>query len=147
MKGRLLIMLMAFASVLGFAQSINPLNYSGTMYIKAIEFYSTPRYISYEDHAILYLELRLPTVEITKIKMDFENGTVNLDGEEMKVKVTACKKYDDEFGRTVVVYMDLINEGLKGELVWPQKGDPFFQQIGETDDGIMIGRMVLSTKP
>ena len=35
------------------AQSTNPLNYSGRMYVEAIEIIATPRYVSYEDHAIL----------------------------------------------------------------------------------------------
>ena len=32
---------------------LNPLNYSGKMYVSAMEVLTTPRYISYEDHAIL----------------------------------------------------------------------------------------------
>ena len=35
------------------AQSTNPLNYSGRMYVEGIEIISTPRNVSYEDCAIL----------------------------------------------------------------------------------------------
>ena len=58
--------------VVAAAQSSNPLNYSGRMYVEAIEIIATPRYVSYEDHAILSQQMRIPSVEITKIDMDFE---------------------------------------------------------------------------
>ena len=38
--------MLAFAGILGYAQSTNPLNYSGRMYVEAIQ---KPRYVSYED--------------------------------------------------------------------------------------------------
>ena len=49
----LTITLMLASFVFAAAQSTNPLNYSGRMYVEAIEIYATPRYISYEDHAIV----------------------------------------------------------------------------------------------
>lgn len=128
------------------AQSTNPLNYSGRMYVEAIEIYATPRYISYEDHAIVSQQMRIPSVEITKIDMDFDKGTVTVKDTEMKIKVNSCKRYEADHGWTVVVYFDLVNEGDKGELVWPEFGKPYFQQITQTDDGVKIARMVLSRK-
>lgn len=126
MKRTVLITLLAFACIMGYAQSTNPLNYSGRMYVEAIEIIATPRYVSYEDHAILSQQMRIPSVEITKIDMDFEKGIV------------IAKE---------VVYVDLVNEGDKAELVWPEFGKPYFQQITKTEDGVKIARMVLSRKP
>ena len=129
------------------AQSTNPLNYSGRMYVEAIEIIATPRYVSYEDHAILSQQMRIPSVEITKIDMDFEKGIVIAKEIEMNIKVNGCKKYETDHGWVVVVYVDLVNEGDKAELVWPEYGKPFFQQITKAEDGVKIARMVLSRKP
>ena len=147
MKRSILIVMLALAGILGYAQSTNPLNYSGRMYVEAIEIIATPRYASYEDHAILSQQMRIPSVEITKIDMDFEKGIVTAKEIEMKIKVNGCKKYDTDHGWVVVVYVDLVDEGDKAELVWPEFGKPFFQQITTTDDGVKIARMVLSSKP
>ena len=114
---------------------------------EAIEIIATPRYVSYEDHAILSQQMRIPSVEITKIDMDFEKGIVTAKEIEMKIKVNGCKKYDTDRGWVVVVYVDLVNEGDKAELVWPEFGKPYFQQITKTDDGVKIARMILSRKP
>ena len=141
------ITLMLTSFVIAAAQSTNPLNYSGRMYVEAIEIIATPRYVSYEDHAILSQQMRIPSVEITKIDMDFEKGIVTAKEIEMKIKVNGCKKYDTDRGWVVVVYVDLVNEGDKAELVWPEYGKPFFQQITKADDGVNIARMVLSRKP
>ncbi len=148
MKQRILLLTFALlASFAAAAQSTNPLNYSGRMYVEAIEIFATPRYISYEDHAILSQQIRIPSLEITKCDMDFDKGTVTVKDNEMKMKVNGCKKYDTDLGWVVVLYVDLINEGDKAELVWPEFGKPFFQQITQTDDGVKIARMVLSGKP
>ena len=96
------------------------------MYVEAIEIYATPRYISYEDHAIVSQQMRIPSVEITNINMDFEKGTVIVKDTEMKIKVNGCKKYDTDLGWVVVVYVDLVNDSDKGELVWPEFGKPYF---------------------
>ena len=147
MKHITLIFVLTLATITAAAQSTNPLNYSGRMYVEAIEIIATPRYVSYEDHAILSQQMRIPSVGITKIDMDFEKGIVTAKEIEMKIKVNGCKKYDTDRGWVVVVYVDLVNEGDKAELVWPEFGKPFFQQITKTDDGIKIARMVLSSKP
>ena len=147
MKRTILIVMLALAGILGYAQSTNPQNDSGRMYVEAIEIIATPRYVSYEDHAILSQQMRIPSVEITKIDMDFEKGIVTAKEIEMKINVNGCKKYDTDHGWVVVVYVDLVNEGDKAELVWPEFGKPFFQQITKTDDGVKIARMVLSSKP
>ena len=147
MKHITLIFVLTLATITAAAQSTNPLNYSGRMYVEAIEIIATPRYVSYEDHAILSQQMRIPSVEITKIDMDFEKGIVIAKEIETKIKVNGCKKYDTDRGWVVVVYVDLVNEGDKAELVWPEFGKPFFQQITKTDEGVKIARMVLSSKP
>ena len=147
MKHITLIFVLTLATITAAAQSTNPLNYSGRMYVEAIEIIATPRYVSYEDHAILSQQMRIPSVEITKIDMDFEKGIVIAKEIEMKIKVNGCKKYDTDRGWVVVVYVDLVNEDDKAELVWPEFGKPFFQQITKTDEGVKIARMVLSSKP
>ena len=147
MKRTILFVMLALTGILGHAQSTNPLNYSGRMYVEAIEIYATPRYISYEDHAIVSLQMRIPSVEITKIDMDFDKGTVTVKDTEMKIKVNGCKRYEADHGWKVVVYMELVNEGDKAELVWPEFGKPYFQQITKADDGVKIARMILSRKP
>ena len=147
MKHITLIFVLTLATITAAAQSTNPLNYSGRMYVEAIEIIATPRYVSYEDHAILSQQMRIPSVEITKIDMDFEKGIVIAKEIEMKIKVNGCKKYDTDRGWVVVVYVDLVNEGDKAELVWPEYGKPFFQQITKADNGVNIARMVLTSKP
>ena len=147
MKHIIITTALVFASILGYAQSTNPLNYSGRMYVEAIEIYTTPRYVSYEDHAIVSQQMRIPSVRISKCEMDFKNGTVTVDQTTMKVKVNATKKYNTNYGWVVVIYMDLVNEGNKAELVWPEYGKPYMQQITPNDDGVKIARMILSKNP
>lgn len=147
MKRTILTAMLALAGILGYAQSTNPLNYSGRMYVEAIEIIQTPRYVSYEDHAILSQQMRIPSVQITKCEMDFEKGTVTIDNKEMRIKVNTTKKYDTDRGWVVVIYTDLVDEGDKAELVWPEFGKPYFQQITKSDDGAHIAKMVLTSKP
>lgn len=148
MKKSIITIILALVScIAATAQSTNPLNYSGRMYVEAIEIIQTPRYVSYEDHAILSQQMRIPSVQITKCEMDFEKGTVTVDNKEMRIKVNATKKYDTDRGWVVVIYTDLIDEGDKAELVWPEFGKPYFQQITKGDEGVKIARMILSMKP
>ena len=148
MKKSIITIILALVScIAATAQSTNPLNYSGRMYVEAIEIYATPRYISYEDHAIVSQQMRIPSVQITKCEMDFEKGTVTVDNKEMRIKVNATKKYDTDRGWVVVIYTDLVDEGDKAELVWPEFGKPYFQQITKADNGVNIARMVLTSKP
>ena len=141
------IMVALVSSIVAAAQSTNPLNYSGRMYVEAIEIIQTPRYVSYEDHAIMSQQMRIPSVQITKCEMDFEKGTVIVDNKEMRIKVNATKKYDTDRGWVVVIFTDLVDEGDKAELVWPEFGKPYFQQITKADNGVNIARMVLTSKP
>ena len=147
MKKNLLIIIALLASFAAAAQITNPLNYSGRMYVEAIEIIQTPRYISYEDHAILSQQMRIPSTQIMKCELDFEKGVVIVDNKEMRVKVNGTKKYNTDFGWVVVIYTDLVDEGDKGELVWPEFGKPYFQQITKADSGVNIARMVLTSKP
>ena len=148
MKKTIITIILTLACVvIAAAQSTNPLNYSGRMYVEAIEIIATPRYVSYEDHAILSQQMRIPSTKIMKCEMDFAKGNVTVDDNVMKIKVNASKKYNTERGWVVVIYTDLVDEGDKAELVWPEKGKPFFQQIPKTGDGVKIARMILSGKP
>lgn len=62
MKKSIITIILALASVIiAAAQSTNPLNYSGRMYVEAIEIIATPRYVSYEDHAILSQQMCIPS--------------------------------------------------------------------------------------
>ena len=149
MKQRILVLTIALlASFATAAQSTNPLNYSGRMYIEAIEIIATPRYVSYEDHAILSQQMRIPSVEVTACELDFEKSIITVDGKEMKVKVTKVQQYEVATGGWIVVlYMDMIGTNDKMELVWPQIGKPYLQQITKTDDSVNIARMILSFRP
>lgn len=131
-----------------FAQSLNALNYSGTMYVSKFVILSTPRYVSFEDHAILSEEGTLPVMEVTKIVFDFENNNIVMNGNDHPVKVTSIKKYDTNNGWAVVLYIDFLNERDKYELVWPESKSPYLQTITkEESGGYKLLKMNLSTKP
>jgi len=147
MKHIILTVVLAIACTLGHAQSTNPLNYGGRMYLESIEIISTPRYISYEDHAILSTQMRMPSTEITKVEFDFEKNTVSIGGTPNRIKVTSTKKYNTDHGWVVVIYADMIDEGDKMEIVWKEYGKPYAQQITKTNDGVKIARMNLSRQP
>ena len=54
MKKNIITIILALASVfIASAQSTNQLNYSGRMYVEAIEISARPRDVHYADHAIL----------------------------------------------------------------------------------------------
>ena len=147
MKHIILTTVLAIACTLGHAQSTNPLNYGGKMYVESIDIMSTPRYVSYEDHAILSKDMSIPAMEIQKCILNFENKTVTVGDTVMRIKVNATKKYTEHEHWVVVIYMDLVDEGDKAELVWPEFGKPYFQQITQTKEGVKIARMILSKKP
>ena len=147
MKHIILTTVLAIACTLGHAQSTNPLNYGGRMYLESIEIISTPRYISYEDHAILSTQMRMPSTEITKVEFDFEKNTVSIGGTPNRIKVTSTKKYNTDHGWVVVIYADMIDEGDKMEIVWKEYGKPYAQQITKDGSETKIARMNLSRQP
>ena len=148
MKKTIITIILALASVIiAAAQSTNPLNYSGKMYIEAMVILSTPRYVSYEDHAILSEDQRIPMMQVTKCVLDFEQGTITAMEKPMAVKVNAAKKYSTDRGWVVVIYMDMPSEGDKAELVWPEYGKPYLQQITKGTGNVNICRMILSKDP
>ena len=147
MKHIILTVVLAIACTLGHAQSTNPLNYGGRMYLESIEIISTPRYISYEDHAILSTQMRMPSTEITKVEFDFEKNTVSIGGTPNRIKVTSTKKYNTDHGWVVVIYADMIDEGDKMEIVWKEYGKPYAQQITKDGSETKIARMNLSRQP
>ena len=147
MKHIILTTVLAIACTLGHAQSTNPLNYGGRMYLESIEIISTPRYISYEDHAILSTQMRMSSTEITKVEFDFEKNTVSISGTPNRIKVTSTKKYNTDHGWVVVIYADMIDEGDKMEIVWKEFGKPYAQQITKDGSETKIARMNLSRQP
>lgn len=142
-----LISVLCAATVL--AQSTNPLNYSGKMFVSSYEILSTPRYVSYEDHGILNSELTMPVTEITTLISDFENGTLKSGETEYKIKVTDTKKYtltDDSW--VVVIYIEQRDGANRFEYVWREYGCAYLNTINKEEDGsFRITRMNLSRKP
>lgn len=108
---------------------LNPLNYSGKMYISAVEMLTTPRYVSYEEHAILSSEMTVPVMEVTAAQFDFEKKIVIIDGKEAKIGKTYVKEYTSDYYSTFVIYMEPAEKGDCMELVWPEKGNPYLLQI------------------
>ena len=136
-------------SATALAQSTNPLNYSGKMFVSSYEILSTPRYVSYEDHGILNSELTIPVTEITTLISDFENGTLKSGETEYKIKVTDTKKYtltDDSW--VVVIYIEQRDGTNRFEYVWREYGCAYLNTINKEEDGsFRITRMNLSRKP
>lgn len=126
---------------------LNPLNYSGKMYVSAVEVLTTPRYVSYEDHAILSSEMTVPVVEVTLVQFDFENNSVTIDGKEVKFSKAYVKEYVSEYSYTLVIYIDPLDGGDNMELVWPEKGDPYLLQITPSEGKVNICKMKLSRRP
>lgn len=126
---------------------LNPLNYSGKMYVSAMEVLSTPRYVSYEDHAILSSEMSVPVTQVTVVQFDFANRTASIDGKEFKFAGAYVKEYSSEYSSTVVIYIEPIEGADKMELVWPEYGDPYLMQITSGDGKVDIAKMVLSHNP
>ena len=126
---------------------LNSLNYSGKMYISAVEMLTTPRYISYEDHAILSSEMTVPVVEVTIAQFDFEKNIVAIDGKEVKIGKAYVKEYASDYDSTFVIYIEPSGMGDSMELVWPENGDPYLLQITPNEHGVAICKMKLSHKP
>lgn len=126
---------------------LNPLNYSGRMYISSVDAISTPRYVSYEDHAILSTELSVPVVEVSKIEFDFKNNVILIQDKSTAITNVRIKEHTDEYSRIIVIYMDLVDSTDKMELVWPDDDSPYLLQITPDDDKVAICKMKLSQKP
>ena len=95
MKKVILGILLCAISVALWAQNpkLNPLNYSGRMYISSIDALTAPRYISYEDHAILSTEISVPAVEVMKVDFDFKNNIITLSDKHNRIKNVRVKEY------------------------------------------------------
>lgn len=126
---------------------LNPLNYSGRMYISSVDAISTPRYVSYEDHAILSTELSVPVVEVSKVEFDFKNNVILIQDKSTAITNVRIKEHTDEYSRIIVIYMDLVDSTDKMELVWPDDDSPYLLQITPDDDKVAICKMKLSQKP
>ena len=149
MKRTFITLLLAALPAASFAQSTNPLNYSGKMFVSSYEVLSTPRYVSYEDHGILSSDVTVPVTEVTTLISDFENGTLKSGETEYKIKVTGTKKYtltDDSW--VVVIYIQTTDGSRRFEYIWREYGHPYLDTITRNDDGSMkIVRMNLSSRP
>ena len=126
---------------------LNPLNYSGRMYISSVDAISTPRYVSYEDHAILSTELSVPVVEVSKVEFDFKNNVILIQDKSTAITNVRIKEHTDEYSRIIVIYMDLGDSTDKMELVWPDDDSPYLLQITPDYDKGAICKMKLSQKP
>lgn len=144
-----MVLLLSFAAA--FAQSTNPLNYSGKMFISSFEVIKTPRYVSYADHAIMNSELTIPVTEVSTLLADFENGTLKSGETEYIIKVTGTKKYtltDDSW--VVVISMESTDGKAQFDYVWREYGNPYLDTIMAQQDEpgtVKILRMNLSRKP
>jgi len=145
---KILLMLFALlpASALN-AQSLNILNYSGKMYVSKFDVLSTPRYVSFEDHAILSQDMTIPVIEVTRINFDFENNILNLSEKDRKIVSTSLKKYSTDMGWNIVISIKLEGDNDLYELVWQEFGSAYLQEITKEDGAVKICRMHLSTKP
>jgi len=145
---RILLSLIALAITSAtFAQSLNILNYSGKMYISKFDVLSTPRYVSYEDHAVLSQDLTIPVIEVTKIIFDFENNVYTSKEVSKKITSKSLKKYSTDMGWNIVISLKMEDDPDLYELVWQEYGAPYFQEITKSEEGVKICRMHLSTKP
>lgn len=126
---------------------LNPLNYSGKMYISAVEMLTTPRYVSYEEHAILSSEMTVPVMEVTVAQFDFEKKIVVIDGKETRIGKTYVKEYSTDYYSTFVIYIQPAEQGDCMELVWPEHGNPYLLQITPRESDVAICKMKLSHKP
>ena len=149
MKRTVITRLLAALSAAAFAQSTNPLNYSGKMFVSSYEVLSTPRYVSYEDHGILTSDMTIPVTEVTTLVSDFENGTLRSGGKEYQIRVTDTKRYtltDDSWA--VVLFIETLDGAAIFEYVWREYGNPYLDTITrETDGSTKIVRMNLSSRP
>ena len=127
--------------------NLNPLNYSGKMYVSAMEVLTTPRYISYEDHAILSSEMTVPVMEVTVVNFDFEKNVVTFAEQEIKFSKSYVKEYSSDYFKTYVIYMEPLEGADKMELIWPEKGEPYLLQITPSEGKVDICKMNLSRKP
>ena len=141
------IIVLSFVSAAAAGQSTNPLNYSGRMYIESMEEISTPRYVSYEEHAILTSRAKYPVTEVILVELDFDRNYIRIGNDTFQIKVTATQKYDTNYGWVVVIYANLLNSGDKAEIVWREYGNPYIQQITPDKGEVSIVRMNLSYKP
>lgn len=149
MKRIISILSLVTVGVMTLAQSTNPLNYSGRMFVSSYEVLSTPCYVSYEDHGILSSDLTIPVTEVTTLLSDFENGSIKSGGTEYKIKVTNTKKYTLTDGTWVVVlYLQTLDGSTRFEYIWREYGHAYLDTINKQDDGTFkIIRMNLSRKP
>ncbi|MBQ5679142.1 MAG: hypothetical protein IIV44_04365 [Rikenellaceae bacterium] len=132
---------------------LNPLNYSGKMYVSSVALISTPRYVSYGDHALLSTDFSLPSVDAMPIEFDFKNNVITLpptkgqeQGEKLQIKNVVAKTYKEGYSETIVISMQEVNDPTKLELVWSETTNPYLLVIMQEEDNVSIMKYTLSQK-
>lgn len=129
---------------------LNPLNYSGKMYISSMEVITTPRYVSYGDHALLNTELTVPMVKVSSIEFDFKNNTITflIDPQrQIKVENVVAKLHTEGLVEVVVISMENSENASTMELVWSPFDAPYLLEIAQGDDEVNIVKYQLSRAP
>lgn len=120
---------------------------SGRMYVSLLETIKTPRYESFEDHAILTTELTVPPIDVIKVEFDFKNNSITLDDKQISIKNLKIKEVEEGFSNTIVISMNTDDSSYRLELVWPEYGTPHLLEIYQNEDNVSIVKMKLSQKP
>lgn len=148
MKVFLLALVFVALNVNAQPPSMNPLNYSGKMYLTAVEGFETPRYVSFDDHALLSSKGRVPTVEVTPVSIDFDKKTLTMLDKVRRFKNVRIREHILIDGEAIVIYADDVKDATKYEFVFHNYDDPYFQIIKPlAEGGMAIERCHLSEKP
>lgn len=137
MKQLLSVLILLFGLHSANAQNpqLNPLNYSGKMSVTSLEAITTPRYISYNDHALLSTEMSIPTMNLMQVVFDFKNKTIKIMDEELtKISNISVKEYINKGLTTIVIHMDVIDSTDKLEFVWPPLENPYLLVIVQKEE-------------
>jgi len=150
MKRLLCISAMLLIVTMVPAQSLlttNPKNYSGKMYVKGMDILSTPRYISFSDHAIISKSMPVPVVKLITVTFNFEKNIFIMDTDTVHFTFDGIQKYKDSLEDHVVLsFHSNKKEADKDryELVWPEFNSPYLLEITKGEDGFELCKMILS---
>ena len=158
-----LLMVINLMSSGATAQSLNPLNYSGKMYVIKMESITTTRYVSFEDHSLLTTEFEMDPASWGLLGMaitfDFKKKIIRWHGSsifgedaqksEELFSVISTKKYITDHKQWIAVISmkpSSKEKYYRYELVWPQYGYPYFQSMRNDGEKCEITRYTLSTE-
>lgn len=134
-----LILLLGFQVVNAQNPRLNPLNYSGKMPVTSFEVITTPRYISYNDHALLSTEMSMPMMEPLQVEFDFKNKIIkNITEDVTEITNIAVKEYTNGKHTTIVIHMDVVDSTGKLEFVWPPLENPYLLVIEPSEEKAAI---------